>query len=158
VTLCATAIFWLTTRCWRDPYHCVYDVLTGLVVFSFVAELVTEALARSVTAWWWGRVLVLVPIVVVSAGALLGGWEISGHLTGLLIVAGAQSLDERLPIAARIAYCVPAPIALWLRWSIFDGGVHTETYSAAVVAALCLLAFFAWRRRSGRRASSPASH
>ncbi|MFQ5810621.1 MAG: hypothetical protein ACE5JM_13475, partial [Armatimonadota bacterium] len=150
----ATAALCVAVRCWRDPYHCVYDVLTGLVVFSFVAQLVVEVVEGGVTAWWWGRGLLLAPIGGVSAGALLLGWEISGHLTGLFIVAGAQSLDDRLSAAVRVAYWVPAPIALWLRWSIFDRGVHTETHSAAVVAALCLVTFSVCRRILARRASS----
>lgn len=157
-TILATAAFCVVVRCWRDPYHCVYDVLTGLVVLSFVGQLVIEALQEGTTAQWWGRALLLVPIGGVSAAALLLGWEISGHLTGLLIVAGAQSLDKRLSGLVRIAYWLPVPIALWLRWSIFDRGVHTETYSAVAVAAACLAALLAWRRFGAGRLPPSVNH
>ncbi len=158
VILLGTAALCVAVRCWRDPCHCVYDVLTGLVVFSFVGQLVIEALQEGTTAQWWGRALLLVPIGGVSVGALLLGWEISGHLTGLLIVAGAQSLDKRLSGLVRIAYWLPVPIALWLRWSIFDRGVHTETYSAVAVAAACLAALLPWRRFGAGRLPPSLNH
>ena len=151
LTIIGTAAFCVLVRCWRDPYHFVYDVLTGLVVFSFVAGLVTEALHGGIGSGWWSRALLLVPIAAASAGGLLLGWEISGHLTGLLIVAGTQSLNERLPGAIRIAYWIPVPIALWLRWHVFDRGVHVETYSAIILAALCLAAMLLWRYTARRR-------
>ncbi len=158
ITLLGTATLCIATRCWRDPYHCVYDVLTGLVVFSFIAQLVVEVRATRRVAPTVARALLLVPIAGVSAAALLLGWEVSGHLTGLLIVAGAQSLDKRLSGLVRIAYWLPAPIALWLRWSIFDRGVHTETYSAVAVAAACLAALLAWRRFGAGRLPPSLNH
>jgi hypothetical protein len=158
LTILGTATLCVAVRSWREPYHCVYDVLTGLVVFSFVAQLVTDALEGGIGREWWGRALLLVPIAGASAGALLLGWEISGHLTGLLIVAGAQSVNERLSIPLRIAYWLPVPIGLWLRWGLFDRGVHTETYSAVAVAAICLGAVLAWRQMISPRPPSPINH
>ena len=84
---------------------------------------------------------------VVTFGREFQGWPISGHLSCVLAVALIQLGDARLSLYERLAYAIPLPIVLVIRWGWFDRGDHSQTMWAvafAVAVALPCVVLARW--------------
>ncbi len=130
-----TAAFCVYSQSWQGGHRIIYDLCAGVAVFSFVAQIVVEAVAGQGGRCWWSRAAALVPMSVVPAGRVLLHWPISGHATDVLIVAGVQVLNRRLAVWLRALYCLAAGAVVGLRWFHFDTGGHWETLWTVVIAA-----------------------
>ena len=131
--------FCVFARCWRDAAHVIYDIPASFAVFSFIAQLLLEALRDAPTRYWTARFGLLAAMTVVCFGRHLLGWNISGHLSCVLAVALVQTADRRLPVPERAAYWVPLPIVVTIRWLVFDEGNHGQTYNAVLFALIAVL-------------------
>jgi hypothetical protein len=146
---------------WKDLTHLVYDVPSALAMCAYLSQILCEALAGQRYASWWARLIVMLPMSVVPVGREFFAWRISGHLTDMWAVALIQTTDLRLPRWERVAYWVPVPVALWIRWFAFDKNEHSDTFTALsagtmmFVVYLSLLLLFR-RARTSRPAGSPS--
>jgi hypothetical protein len=128
--------FCVYSRSWQDLPHLVYDIPAGLAVYSFVAQVLLEWVARGMNRVVAARLAMIGAMTVVCVGRDFWHWPISGHLSCVLAVALVQSADGRLPRLERSLYWIPLPIVLVIRWTLFDRGDHWQTYNAVAFALL----------------------
>ena len=121
-TLVGAAAFCAFSRTWQDIWHVVYDIPAALAVYSFLAQVLAEGMARQINRWWWVRLVAIVFMTVITVGRVLRLWPVSGHVTTVLAVAIIQLCDARLPRSLRLTYWAPLPILIAVRLLSFDRG------------------------------------
>jgi hypothetical protein len=126
--------FCVYSRSWQDLPHLIYDIPAALAVYSFVAQVVVEWVARGMNVRVAARLALIAAMTVVCVGRDFLHWPISGHLSCVLAVALVQAADDRLSRLERLLYWIPLPIVLVIRWTLFDRGEHWQTYNAVLFA------------------------
>lgn len=132
-------LYW---RSWKDLPHLFYDIPAGLAMGAYLGQAICELKERLFLRRLWMRLVLLIPLSVIPTGREIYGWNISGHLLGILTVALIQSRDERLSVGEKVAYALPLPIILWIRIFLFDKKGHLETLNAIGVALILFLCYF----------------
>ncbi len=133
----ATALFVLCARSWRDGTHLVYDTFTGLVTFLFIAQLASEGLEVRIDGYWIARAVMVAVLGIATAGRIIRGWPISGHLSFVLAIALVQLANPQLSWFERLFYTLPVPIVLAIRLRKLDEGDHVPTRAGVALAVLC---------------------
>lgn len=144
LTLAGSLVLCLYWQSWKDTPHLIYDVPSAISMCAYLSQILCEATARQMSPSWWARLLLVVPMSVIPSGREFLGWKISGHLTDMWAVALIQSVDGRLRCRERLAYWLPVPIVLWIRWFHFDIGGHGETFAALVAGTIMFLGYLSF--------------
>ncbi|UCH93505.1 MAG: hypothetical protein JSV88_24980 [Candidatus Aminicenantes bacterium] len=131
---------------WKDIPHLFYDIPTGFAMSAYIGQIVLEYRRNKREVHWWARVLLLLPMAIITIGRVFFNWNISGHLTDMLAAAMIQTADERLHMLEKIFYWLPLPIILYVRWFIFDIGGHGETFNALMAGFSIFLCYWLIRR------------
>jgi hypothetical protein len=132
-----TALFVLAARSWRDGTHLVYDSATGFVTSLFIAQLTAEGLEVRIDGYWIARAAMVAVLGIATAGRIIRGWAVSGHLSFVLAIALVQLANPELPWFARLCYTLPVPLVLAIRLRKLDQGDHAPTQAGVALAALC---------------------
>ena len=157
LTLAGALVLCLYWQSWEDPAHLIYDVPSAISMCAYLSQILCEAASRQMSPSVWARLLLVVPMSVIPSGREFLGWRISGHLTDMWAVALIQSVDGRLRCGERLAYWLPVPIVLWIRWFHFDIGGHGETFAALAAGTIMFLGYLSFLLvRVGRPPSSRA--
>lgn len=140
-TLLGSAFFciFFPSAHWRDTVHIIYDLTVSPLVSAYVTGVLLDGIYGERDEYWWARLLLIIPALLIPTGRRFLGWPISGHLTAMLIVAPAISFDRRLSRIVRTIYWLPLPYVLYLRWFSFDKDDHWQTYNCIIIAAASLL-------------------
>lgn len=146
IGLIGGTVFFFYWQSWKDIPHLFYDIPTGFIMSIYIGQIVLEDVKKKREAHWWARVLLLLPMAIVPIGRQYFSWNISGHLTDMLAVAMIQTVDERLPTLEKIAYWLPIPVILYIRWFLFDTGGHGETFNALIAGFSIFLCYCSIRR------------
>ena len=131
---------------WKDLHHLFYDIPVGFAMGAYFGQIVLESMINKREMHWWARVILLLPMSVIPLGREFFNWNISGHLTDMLAVAMIQTSDKRLRTLEKMAYWLPMPIILHIRWFLFDTAGHGETFNALIAGASMFLCYFLSRR------------
>jgi len=129
-------LYW---RSWKDLPHLFYDIPAGLAMGAYLGQTICELKERLFSRRLWIRLVLLIPLSVIPTGREIYGWNISGHLLGILTVALIQAMDNRLSVVEKLAYALPLPMILWIRLFLFDKQGHEETLNAIGVAVILYL-------------------
>ncbi len=135
-TVIGASAFCIYSHTWQDGWHVLYDISASVAVFSFLAQILAEGLARNLTHWWWRRVVAAAAMTVITLGREFLGWPVSGHVTTVIAIAIIQSQEGRLSRPLRLAYWVPLPILIVTRWLHFDGGLASSLYLALLAGGM----------------------
>lgn len=146
IGLIGGAVFFFYWKSWNDIPHLFYDIPTGFTMSIYFGQIVLEGVKKKWEVHWWARVFLLFPMSIVPIGREFFNWNISGHLTDMLAVAMIQTVDERLRTLEKIAYWLPIPIILYIRWFLFDTGGHGETFNALIAGFSIFLCYCLLRR------------
>ncbi|MGD2086942.1 MAG: hypothetical protein PVH61_12235 [Candidatus Aminicenantes bacterium] len=141
IGLIGGTIFFFYWQSWKDIPHLFYDIPTGFTMSFYIGQIVLEDVKKKREAHWWARVLLILPMAIVPMGREYFNWNISGHLTDMLAVAMIQTVDERLPTLEKIAYWLPIPVILYIRWFLFDIAGHGETFNALIAGFSIFLCY-----------------
>ena len=156
LTLTGALVLCLYWQSWKDTSHLIYDIPSAISMCAFLSQILCEGTAGQMSPSWWARLLLVVPMSVIPAGRELLGWNLSGHLTDMWAVALIQSVDRRLSRWERLAYWVPVPVVLWIRWFLFDAGGHWETFNAFIAGTTMFLGYVLLLICFGREGDNPA--
>ena len=121
-TLVGAVAFCVYSRTWQDSWHIIYDIPAALAVYSFIAQILAEGLARQINRWWWIRLVAIIFMTNSTVGRAWAQWPVSGHVTTVLATALIQTTEPRLPHIVRILYWTPLPVLVAIRIGVFDGG------------------------------------
>ena len=132
-TVVGVAAFCAYSRSWSDGPHLVYDITCALAVYSFLAQMLAEAVAARPDVDWFIRACAVAGMTVITVGREFGHWPISGHVTTVTATAIIQCVDARLPRLLRALYWVPWPLAVCIRVVCFDHGWAEPLWLAVVL-------------------------
>jgi hypothetical protein len=116
-----------------DDLYLLYDVIAGLVAYSFPAQLLAEAVSRQISPWWCLRLVGLLAMSVATVGREFFGWPLSGHVLTVAGVTVIQVTDGRLPRWLRQSYVVSATVVVAFRALVLDRGISAPLWLGMAV-------------------------
>ena len=135
-TIIGAGAFCIYSHGWHHWGQLTYDIVASLTVYSFVAQLLAEAIAHKPDRWWWIRFIAVIIMSIFTTGREFLNWPVSGHVSTVTAVSLIQQTETRMSKLMRFIYLSSLPIIIALRIFVIDQGVSTPFLLALLVGFL----------------------